>query len=126
VEAKNQSFVAGGAPGAMARWVAYAVTVRRQAKAMVEARYRLTVEGEVIEENGTKCYVVNSGMSAKGLTMDKDSSVTAACWMCSCSTGPVTHRRRGRAFPARQPAQVGLHCWRGREITVESDPDRPV
>ena len=30
----------------------------------------------MIEESGTKCYVVNSDMSGKGLTMDKDLSVT--------------------------------------------------
>jgi len=107
--------------------LAYAMTVRQQANAIVEADYRLTIDGEVIEERGTKCYVVNSGMSGRGLSLDKDFSVTDGLLDVFLLNRDLAHVKAvaGRFLHMNRPAS-GLHYWRGREITVESDPDRPI
>jgi diacylglycerol kinase (ATP) len=107
--------------------LAYAVTVRQQAQEMIEADYRLTIDGQVIEARGTRCYVVNSGMSGKGLTLDKEFSVTDGLLDVFLLNRDLAHVGAvvGRFLNVNLP-ESGLHYWRGRKITVESDPDRPA
>ena len=94
---------------------------------MVEARYRLTIDGQVVEARGTRCYVVNSGMSGKGLAMDTEFSVTDGLLDVFLLNRDLAHVEAvvGRFLNANLP-ESGLHYWRGREITVDSDPDRPA
>ncbi len=107
--------------------LAYAMTVRQQAKEMVEAHYRLTVDGEEIEAMGTRCYVVNSGTTGKGISLDRDFSVTDGLLDVFLLNRDLAHvaAAAGHFFHVNLP-QSGLHYWRGSEITIESDPDRPV
>ena len=107
--------------------LAYAMTVRKQEKEMAEAHYHLTVDGQVIEASGTKYYIVNSGMSGKGLTMDKDFSITDGLLDVFLLNKDLAHfeAMADRFLHVNRP-KSGLHCWHGREITIQSDPDRPV
>lgn len=107
--------------------LAYAVTAREQAQALTEANYRLTVDGEVHEAVGTKCYVVNSGMSGKGLTFDKNFSADDGFLDVFLLKRDLAHVRAvaGRFLNLGSP-QSGLDYWRGREITIECDPGRAV
>jgi diacylglycerol kinase (ATP) len=107
--------------------LAYAVTVRGQEKAMVEAQYRLTIDGQVIEARGTKCYIVNSGMTGKGLSIDKDFSVTDGLLDVFLLDKDLAHFTAAaeRFLHVNRPSS-GLQCWQGKEITIDSDPDRPV
>ena len=107
--------------------LAYAVTVRQQAQAMIEAQYRLTIDGQVVEARGTRCYIVNSGMSGKGLTLDQEFSVTDGLLDVFLLKRDLAHVEAlaARFLHVNRP-NSGLHYWRGKEITIESDPDRPV
>jgi YegS/Rv2252/BmrU family lipid kinase len=107
--------------------LAYAFTVRQQAKAVIEAQYRLTIDGQVVEANGTRCYIINSGMSGKGLTLDQNFSVTDGLLDVILLNRDLAHVEAvaERFLHVNRPGS-GLHYWRGKEITIDSDPDRPV
>jgi diacylglycerol kinase family enzyme len=107
--------------------LAYAMTVRQQAKEMIEAHYRLTIDGQAVEARGTRCYVVNSGMSGKGLTANKDFSATDGLLDVFLLKRDLAHVEAvAERFLRVDGPLSGLDYWRGREITIESDPDRPV
>jgi YegS/Rv2252/BmrU family lipid kinase len=106
---------------------AYAFTARKQSEATVEARYRLTIDGQVVETHGTKCYIVNSGMTGKGLTIDHEFSASDGLLDVFLLNKDWAHLKAvaGRFLHANRPGS-GLDYWRGKEITIETDPDRPV
>ena len=107
--------------------LAYAITVRQQAKEMVEAHYHLTIDGQVIKARGTRCYIVNSGMTGKGLTLDKEFSVTDGLLDVFLLNRDLAHVEAiAERFLHVNTPKSGLHYWRGRQISIESDPDRPV
>jgi YegS/Rv2252/BmrU family lipid kinase len=107
--------------------LAYAMTVRQQAKEMIEAHYRLTIDGQTIETRGTRCYIVNSGMSGKGLTVDTNFSVTDGLLDVFLLKRDLAHVEAvAERFLHVNGPLSGLDYWRGREITIESDPDRAV
>ena len=107
--------------------LAYAMTVRQQVKEMIEAEYRLTIDGEVIERRGTRCYVVNSGMTGRGITASAEFSATDGLLDVFLLKRDLAHVEAiaERFLHVNRP-QSGLDYWRCRAITIESDPDRPV
>ncbi|MFZ2362182.1 MAG: diacylglycerol kinase family protein [Anaerolineae bacterium] len=107
--------------------LAYPMTVRQQVKEMIEAAYRLTIDGEVIERRGTRCYVVNSGMTGRGITASADFSATDGMLDVFLLKRDLAHVEAvAQRFLNVDRPGAGLDYWRCREITIESDPDRPV
>lgn len=107
--------------------LAYPMMVRRQSQAMIEAQYRLTIDGKVIEAPGTRCYVVNSGISGSGFTIDEEFSANDGMLDIFLLNKDLAHLRAVTARYMRlNTRQSGLDYWRGREITIEADPPRPV
>jgi len=107
--------------------LAYPMTVRQQVKEMIEAAYRLTIDGEVIERRGTRCYVVNSGMTGRGITASADFSATDGMLDVFLLKRDLAHVEAvAQRFLNVDRPRAGLDYWRCREITIESDPDRPV
>jgi diacylglycerol kinase family enzyme len=107
--------------------LAYAMTVRQQAREMIEANYRLIIDGRIVTARGTRCYIVNSGMSGRGLSVDSSFSVTDGLLDVFLLNRDLAHVEAlaERLLRLDGPGS-GFHSWRGREITIESDPDRPV
>lgn len=107
--------------------LAYAMTVRQQIREMIEADYRLTIDGRVIERRGTRCYVVNSGMTGRGITASAEFSATDGLLDVFLLKRDLAHVEAvaGRFLSVNRP-QSGLDYWRCRQITIESDPDRAV
>ena len=107
--------------------LAYAMTVKQQAEAMIEAQYRLTIDGQVIEARGTRCYIINSGMSGKGWTLDQNFSATDGLLDVLLLNRDLAHvEALAERYFALPGPKSGLHSWQGKVITIESDPDRPV
>ena len=107
--------------------LAYPMTVRQQVKEMIEAAYRLTIDGEVIERRGTRCYVVNSGMTGRGITASADFSATDGMLDVFLLKRDLAHVEAvAQRFLNVDRPGAGLDYWRCHEITIESDPDRPV
>jgi YegS/Rv2252/BmrU family lipid kinase len=107
--------------------LAYPMMVRKQSQAMIEAHYRLTIDGEVVEALGTRCYVVNSGMSGSGFTIDEEFSASDGILDVFLLNRDLAHLRAVAARYVRVNTKMaGLHYWRGKSITIEAEPDRPV
>lgn len=107
--------------------LAYALTAKQQAQAIVETAYRLTIDGTRIEARGRKCYIINSGMSGKGLTLDKSFSITDGMLDVLLFNRDLAHvEALAGHFLGFDGPNAGLDYWRGREITLESDPERAV
>lgn len=107
--------------------LAYAMTVRQQMKEMIEANYRLTIDGQTIMRRGTRCYVVNSGMTGRGITANAEFSTTDGLLDVFLLNRDLAHvQALAERFLNVGGPLSGLDYWRCREITIESDPDRPV
>jgi YegS/Rv2252/BmrU family lipid kinase len=108
--------------------LAYAIQVPRQLRQAPPTRFRVTIDGQVIEEDGIKLYVVNSGMMGKGVRIAHEFSVddgyldvfvlgrnalsvmAAETRMLNMGATPLSH----------------LKCWRGKSITVEAEPAKTL
>ena len=105
--------------------LAYAMTVRQQAREMIEAEYRLTIDGQVIERRGTRCYVVNSGMTGRGITASAEFSTTDGLVDVFLLNRDLAHVQAvAERFLSVNRSMSGLDYWQGKEITIESVPDR--
>lgn len=107
--------------------LAYAVTVRQQAKEMIEANYRLTIDGMTIETRGARCYIVNSGMTGRGISLNTEFSATDGLLDVFLLNRDLAHVEAvAERFMHVNRPNSGLDYWRCREIIIDSDPDRPV
>lgn len=108
--------------------MAYAMTMKAQDQALAEAAYRLTIDGKVIEMAGTKCYVVNSGTSGSGLKLDKNFSTTDGLLDVFIMNKHMRETVKAAVdrFLNLNTKSAGLFYWQGRDITIETTPDRPV
>ena len=109
--------------------LAYAVSVRERRKNKKDIHYRITIDGEVIETPASKVYVVNASQSGTGISVTGDLS--------SSDDGLlevfVLDQANLKTLSAAAGRMLNLHTntakqffWRGKEITIETDPDQPV
>lgn len=109
--------------------LAYAISGYQRMKTHQDIRYRLTIDGEVIEMPATKVYVVNASQSGTGISVTGDLS--------SSEDGLlevfVLDSQNLKTISAAAERLLNLHTevaqqffWRGQEITIETEPDQPV
>ena len=108
---------------------AYAVDSYHRARGAKEFDYRITIDGELIEMPAMKCYIVNSAQSGTkisvtgGLSSPDDGLVdifvldSKNMETLRAATNRVLHLHTKRAEN---------FFWRGKEVTIETDPDQPV
>lgn len=106
---------------------AYAIQVPKQLHGEQSARFRVTVDGAVIEEEGVKLYVVNSGMMGKGVRIAHQFSV---------DDGYLDLFILGRNALSVMAAEARLlnlktltsrlNCWRGKSIAIEAEPQKTI
>jgi YegS/Rv2252/BmrU family lipid kinase len=107
--------------------LAYMLDAPRLWKEMKDVPHRITIDGEVIEDQGIKCYVVNSARAGTGLSIDEDFSVEDGyldVFMLSNSLKSVGHAVD--RFLHLQTEGAQLQCWRGKEIKIEADPSQAI
>jgi len=109
--------------------LAYAISGYRRLTTNKDIQYRITIDGEVIETQATKVYVVNASQTGTGISV----------------TGDLSHSDDGllevfildkhnlKTITAAAERMLHLHTeianrffWRGRDITIETEPDQPV
>ncbi|MCB8984400.1 MAG: DUF1269 domain-containing protein [Ardenticatenaceae bacterium] len=109
--------------------LAYGISAYQQTTHHPEYQYRLTVDGEVIEVSGTKCYVINSGRTGTGL------SVLGHNFAVDDGLLDVfvlnTHNVETLVAATDRFLNLGTerskqYFWRGKEVTIETTPDQPV
>ncbi|MBL8145256.1 MAG: NAD(+)/NADH kinase [Anaerolineae bacterium] len=108
--------------------LAYAFSLKEQTSAAVRANYRLTIDRQVFDRQGIKCYVVNSARTGTGITIDRparvDDGLLDVFLLDWTSVASVTEALK-RLIVSNQEGS-GLYSWRGSEVTIEATPDRPV
>lgn len=107
--------------------LAYAATTARRVRTSHTHEYRLTVDGQAHSARAYQVYVINSGMTGKGVAPMGDYSITDGLLeVVVLAPDPVsvlTAQQRMFHLPLRTAA---LSLWRGRTITVESDEPRTI
>ncbi len=108
---------------------AYAVSSYRQTRSAVDVPYRISVDGEEITISANKCYVVNSGMMGSGLSVTgKQSAVDdgmVEVFVLNKNILQTLSSTMDRLMNLPTSAK-DLYIWRGKEITIDTDPDQPV
>jgi diacylglycerol kinase family enzyme len=107
--------------------LAYAVTAARRLRTSHMTAYRLTVDGGVHDVRALQVYVINSGMTGKGLAPMGDYSITDGLLEAVALTPDPINVLAAEQRMFRLPLPTaGLSFWRGRTITVESDEPRTL
>jgi diacylglycerol kinase (ATP) len=107
--------------------LAYAITLPKQVVGARESEFRLTIDGRVAKVSGIKCYIVNSGKTGTGLSIDVDFSVSDGILdVFVVSRNPLSVMAAESRFLKLPTSQAGLHYWRGREITIDAQPEQAI
>jgi YegS/Rv2252/BmrU family lipid kinase len=105
----------------------YAIALPKQLRASQRCTYRLTIDGQLHELAGFKCYVVNSGRMGTGLTMAKSISPTDGVLDVFLVDNTVASVASATDRLMHLPTeQASLFTWQGREVTLEVDPPQAV
>ena len=100
---------------------------RYKAGKMKDIPYRFTIDGEVIEIQGYKCYVVNSGMAGTGLTIGKEFKIDDGYLdVFMLSSDRTSSEAAIDRFLGLDSEKASMFYWKGKEIVVDCDPDQPV
>ena len=106
---------------------AYVVRDAGRIRHMQDIPYKLTIDGEVIEVEGMKCYIVNSAKAGTGFSIDVNFSVDDGYldifMLTSRLESMVAAADRFLKIPSER---ASMYLWRGQEITIESEPSQPV
>jgi len=108
---------------------AYAINSYHQMRDSKQINFRITIDGELIEQSAMKVYVINAPMTGTGISVTGDLS--------SPEDGLVDvfvldykdlNTLAGAAdrmlhFDTRRAKDL---LWRGKEISIDVDPDQPV
>jgi diacylglycerol kinase (ATP) len=107
--------------------LAYAITLPKQVVGAGESQFQLTIDGRVAKVSGIKCYIVNSGKTGTGLSIDADFSVSDGILdVFVVSRNPLSVMAAESRFLKLPTWQAGLHYWRGREITIDAQPEQAI
>jgi YegS/Rv2252/BmrU family lipid kinase len=108
--------------------LAYAIQVPKQMRQSKNTHFRVTIDGQVIEEEGIKLYVVNSGMMGKGVRIAHDFSVDDGyldVFVLGRDALSIMAAEQ-RLLKMEETRLSHLKCWRGKSIQVESEPAKTI
>jgi diacylglycerol kinase family enzyme len=92
------------------------------------AQYKLTIDGQEINDEGLLCYLFNAG-SLGGIDAPKPKEISVSDGLLDVLM--VNDDRQSRRAIASYTLSIGkaranIHHWQGKEIVVEADPPQPV
>ena len=94
--------------------LAYAITLPKQVLGATESEYRLTIDGRTTNVSGIKCYIVNSGKTGTGLSIDVDFSASDGFLdVFVVSRKPLSIMSAEARFFKLPTWSAGLYYWRG-------------
>jgi diacylglycerol kinase (ATP) len=108
---------------------AYAVSaVQRGKKKDAHHLYHVGLDGETGDVEGSKVYLVNSGMMGTGLRITHTYSIDDGLLDCFVvdSSSLDTIRSATARFAGVHTAAAQRHFRQGRHIEIDTDPDQPV
>jgi YegS/Rv2252/BmrU family lipid kinase len=109
--------------------LAYAISSYQRLTTYKDIQYRIHIDGEVIETPATKVYVVNASQSGTGISVTGDLSRSDDGLLEIF----ILDRQNLMTMVASAQRLLNLHTevakqffWRGKDITIETEPDQPV
>lgn len=108
--------------------LAYPISNVEMLRSLNHANYTLTIDGEVVQENGFSCFVVNAG-SIGGVDLTFDINIDVSDGLLDVfiiDTSISTLKAVAGRFLHIRPNQSGMHYWRGKEIVMAADPPQTV
>jgi len=107
--------------------LAYAVTGAKRLRTLHDARFRLTIDGRVIEVTGVKCYVVNSGMTGTGIAITQQYSITDGLLdVFVLARNLISLMAAEERLLHIEGSTAGMYYWQGRRIQIEADPPKTI
>ena len=109
--------------------LAYAITVFQRRKALQQVRYRITIDGNVIDMPANKVYVVNAAQTGTGIAVTgkfsrSDDGLLEVFVLNLKSLETISAAAERMLNISSELADKFL--WQGKEITIETEPDQPV
>ena len=108
--------------------LAYPMASLRVLGSLDQAHYRLTIDGQQIEDKGVMCYIFNAGAWG-GIDLPQAANISASDGLLDVLVMDLSFHSL-RAFASYQlnvgPARAHVHHWQGKEIIVEADPPQAV
>ena len=108
--------------------LAYAIQVPKQLHRAETTHFRMTIDGQVIEAEGVKLYVVNSGMMGKGVRIAHEFSVDDGyldVFVLGRDALSIMAAET-RILKMRESPLSRLKYWRGQSIQVECEPAKTI
>jgi diacylglycerol kinase family enzyme len=108
--------------------MAYAVNIAKRSRNSTTVHYRAVVDGEAMEFDAAKAYVVNSGMMGTGLSITHkyaiDDGYLDAYFLDRGNMD--TLYAAGDRFLNLSTSMADKYYRQFKELTLETDPDQPV
>ena len=109
--------------------LAYAVSGYKRLTTIKDISYRITIDGVVIETPALKVYVVNASQTGTGISVTGDLSRSDDGLLEVF----ILDQHNLKTIAAAGERMLHLHTeiagqffWRGKNITIETEPDQPV
>jgi diacylglycerol kinase (ATP) len=107
---------------------AYAVSAAGRASGTREFQYRVDVDGEVLEFEASKLYMVNSGMTGSGFKVTRSYAIDDGlldCFVLDKATADTFIAAASRALDLHTAA-ARRYYRQARSVSVDVEPDQPV
>ncbi len=107
---------------------AYAVNMAQHRGEEKHFRYKVEIDGEAGEVEGTKAYLINSGMMGTGLRITHTYSIEDGLLDCFLvdKNNLDTLVSATERFLALPTAAASRHFRQAREVSLDVDPDQPI
>jgi len=113
--------------------LAYVQSALKFLRKMPEARYKATVDGEVIESEALICFILNAGSigAVMGREIPEVGNVDISdgyldLYIVTRGVRPVRAIYKHIYHSDGSSAGAGVYHWRGKDITLETDPVQDV
>ena len=108
--------------------LAYPMSVVGMLRDLNHAHYRMTIDGELVEENGVVCFVVNAG-SLGGVALSFDAQIDVSDGLLDVfmiNTDLSSLQAATGRFLNLSTERARWHYWRGREVVMEAEPEQTI
>ena len=108
--------------------LAYPAASLRVLSNLTAAQYKLTIDGETINDEGLMCFIFNAG-SMGGVDVPKSVEVSVSDGLLDvfmANNDLQSQLAIASYVLSTGQANTNIHHWQGKEITVEADPPQPV
>jgi YegS/Rv2252/BmrU family lipid kinase len=108
--------------------LAYPAASLRVLKHLTVAQYKLTIDGQEIDDEGMMCFIFNAE-SMGGIEVPKSVDISVSDGLLDifmANNDRESRRAIANYVLTSGKNQTNIHHWQAKEITIEADPPQPV